>query len=47
MGLTTEQLEQAREMHEADIKWELIAAYFKTSTTTLRKQIKHYEKNLE
>ncbi len=42
--MTTEQINQAINMHEAGIKYELIAAFFKTSTTTLRKHIRNHEK---
>lgn len=42
--MTNQQLEQANLMHESGIKWELVAAYFKLSTDTLRKQLKTYAK---
>jgi len=42
--LSTNQLDQAIEMHESGIKWELIAAFFEMHTQTLTKQIKTYEK---
>ena len=41
--LTNEQIEQAQQMHEAGITYAIIATYFKVCTTTLRKQMKHYE----
>ena len=41
-SLSEHQINQAIQMHESGIKWELVAAYFKTNTNKLRKQIKHY-----
>ena len=42
--MTTEQIKQAFDMHEAGIKYDLIAAYFEISTITLRKHIRKHEK---
>ena len=41
--MTTEQINQAIQMHQAGITWALVARYFKLDPTTLRKYIKHYE----
>ena len=43
MVMTNEQLQQAIQMHDVGIKWELIAAFFKTNTNTLRRRLKQYE----
>ena len=45
--MTTEQIKQAFDMHEAGIKYELITAYFKTSTNTPRKNMRKYEKTFK
>ena len=37
--MTTEQIPQAQQMHDSGISYSIIAAYFKTSTKTLRKYI--------
>ena len=34
-------------MHEAGIKYDLIACYFKINTTTLRKHMRKHENNTE
>ena len=44
-SLSEHQIKQAIEMHDANVSWMLIAIYFKTNTTKLRKQIKDYENN--
>ena len=41
-AMTNQQINQAIQMHEAGIKWELIAAYFKINTNKLRQEVKHY-----
>ena len=41
--MTTDQIKQAFNMHEAGIKYDLIAAYFKLNTTTLRKHMRKHE----
>ena len=45
MKLTSLQLNQAAEMNNQGITWTIIAAYFKTTTTKLRTQLKHYEQS--
>ena len=45
--MTTEQIKQAFDMHEAGIKYDLIACYFKINTTTLRKHMRKHENNTE
>ena len=40
--MTKQQINQAIQMHESGIKWELVAAYFKTNTNKLRQEVKHY-----
>ena len=45
--MTTEQIKQAFDMHNAGIKYELIAAYFKINTITLRKHMRKHEKTIE
>jgi DNA invertase Pin-like site-specific DNA recombinase len=39
-----QQIKQARQLHDSGVTWSVIAALFKASQETLRKQIKHYEK---
>lgn len=45
--MTTEEIKQAFKMHEAGIKYDLIAAYFKTTTTTLRKHMRIHEETFK
>ena len=43
--MTNEQLQQAIAMHDkSGLSWVFIANYFHTNTTTLREQLKSYEK---
>lgn len=41
---TTQQVQQAILLHETGVSWNVIASFFNTSTATLRKQRKNYEK---
>ena len=41
--MTQQEIEQAIQMHESGVTWELIAAHYKTTLYKLRKQIKTYE----
>jgi len=43
MGLTTQEIEQAIELHDSGMSWNIVAAYYKLSTEKLRKQIKLYD----
>ena len=43
--MTNQQLQKALDMHEAGIKWEIVAAYFQIHTQTLRKQLKNEQTN--
>ncbi len=41
--MTKQELSDAIQMHDSGVAWSVVAAYFKTTTDKLRKQIKHYE----
>lgn len=41
------ELETAKQMNEQGITWSIVAAFYKTTTTRLREQIKHYENTNE
>ena len=47
MKLTNEQLSLAKKMHDSDITWKIIAAYFKVCDSTLRKQLKDYDNRIK
>ena len=43
--MNTQQLEQAKEMHDSGITWDIIASFFNTNRKQLRKQMKAYDNN--
>ena len=45
--MTEQQIKQAFDMHEAGIKYDLIAAYFTINTTTLRKYMRKHEETFK
>jgi len=42
--MTEEELKNAIELHDSGMSWSIVAAYLKTTTDKLRKELKHYEK---
>ena len=43
--MTNQEINQAIQMHDSGIKWELVAAYYKVTTNKLRQQIKDYHES--
>ena len=43
--LTTEDLQQIKQLHDSGITYNIIAALYKVSYKTLHKQLKHYDDN--
>lgn len=44
MMLTEQQIEQAQQMHDSGITWDIIAVYFGVTEAKLLQQRKHYSK---